>query len=231
MQRALSAVKLLTIWGRFHDPKLKPGEIARTAVYFPLVGAVLGLVLLILNHFLEAYLPSEILGVSLVAAWAITTGAISLEGLQRTFDGVGATIRLGHAKHGSRIFGLIAVILIVHLKINSLEAIGDTRNVSLLLAPILARWGVVILLYGLSSAVESAHRARPAHLVLSTAFILTLTVLIAAEIGLWIVLCVSLVALLARTVILWRQAQVSHDHLGALVETSEALSLVAFATL
>ncbi len=231
MQRALSAVRLLTIWGRFQELQLRPGELGQIAVYFPIIGAVMGLGLSMLNSFAELYLPSELLSVALVAALVTATGAIHLEGLQETLSTFGRPAPLDTQKQRRGILGLIAVILIMHLKINSLEAIGDTRDASLLLVPMLARWSVVILLYGARNLATAHEQARPMPLVLNTALVLTLTVLIASETGLWIALCVSLAALIVRTIVHWHQAQVDCNHLGALVETNEALSLAAFATL
>jgi hypothetical protein len=126
---------------------------------------------------------------------------------------------------------LIAVVLIVHLKINSLEALGDARNASLLLVPILARWGIVILLYGTSSVSAAYDRLRPIVLMLNTILVLALTLWIASAVGLWIALSISLSALVVRSVLQWRQSVINCNHLGALVETTEALSLAAFAAL
>jgi cobalamin synthase len=141
----------------------------------------------------------------------------------------------GNEKYTSGILGVIALVLIIQLKVNALEAGGETRNVSLVVAPTLARWSIVILLYGMASTVERSAvlsgRLPAIHLVVTTFFVLTLTTLIAGTTGLWIALWVSVLALMVRTFGYWRKAQLSQDHVGALVEMSEALSLVAFATL
>lgn len=220
--------------GRFDRPPVKPREIGQAAAYFPLVGIGLGLLLSILNRVLEAYLASEILSITLVTTSAIATGAIHLEGLQKTFDAV--LTRTSSKKDAGGNLGLIAVVLVMLFKVNSLEAIGEARNVSLVLAPTFARWGLVIFLYGSTSAAEEPAKTIAAHvkawqLILTTVVVLGLTAFMAGRTGLWIALWVSLFALFSRTVVQWHRAGPACDHLGALVETSEALSLVAFTIL
>jgi cobalamin synthase len=185
---------------------------------------------------METYLASEILSIALVTTLAIATGAVHLEGLQKTFDAVPARTRFGSKKDSGGNLGLITVVLVMLFKVNSLEAIGEARNLSLVLAPTLARWGLVIFLYGSASAAEEpaktiAAQVKAWHLILTTVVVLGVTAFMAGRTGLWIALCVSFFALFSRTVVQWRRAGPACDHLGALVETSEALSLVAFTIL
>ncbi|HEU4345092.1 MAG TPA: adenosylcobinamide-GDP ribazoletransferase [Candidatus Binatia bacterium] len=236
MKRALAALQFLTLLGRFNGPPVTPREIGRAAAYFPLVGIGLGVGLSVFNRVLEAYLASEILSIALVTTLAIATGAIHLEGLQRTFDRVPIGARFGIKSDSGGNLGLIAVVLVVLFKVNSLEAIGEARNLSLVLAPTLARWGLVIFLYGSTSAVEEpaktiAAQLKAWQLILATVIALGLTAFMAGRTGLWIALWVSLFALLSRTVVQRHRAGPTYHHLGALVETNEALSLVAFTIL
>ncbi len=95
MKSALDAFKFLTFAGRFDRARVDPQQLGASIPYFPLVGIVLGLVLVLLNRLLDPRLESEILAALLIAALALLTGAIHYEGLQNTFDALSAKISHG----------------------------------------------------------------------------------------------------------------------------------------
>src|SRR5512136_510374 len=64
------------------------GQTGRSTVYFPLVGIAIGLVLAALNYLLSLVLPASVVNVLLVAALAAASGALHLDGLADTFDGI-----------------------------------------------------------------------------------------------------------------------------------------------
>jgi adenosylcobinamide-GDP ribazoletransferase len=231
MENAVAAFKFLTLGGRFDAPDKSPEQIGKGAAFFPLVGLLLGLVLALVNGALEPYLESEILGVALMSIWIVMTGAMHLEGVQKTFD------ELPIAHEGGkpvRVYGFLALLVIVLFKIRAAEVAGEARTLSLLLTPVFARWSLVIFLYGSTAADESARaivkNVRPWHLLVTTPATLILAVFLVGRTGLWIGLYLSLFALLTRTY-LHRHGGVHNDNFGALIELSEALSLIVFASL
>lgn len=226
------AFKFLTLAGRFGRAPGTPEEIGGAAAYFPVVGALLGLVLVFLNRVLEPLVESEIDAAVLILALIIMTAAIHLEGTQKTFDWLMAP----KAGAGITIYGIVAVILVVTLKIRSLEVMGETRNINLLLAPVLARWALVVFLYGPAwstdqSAWRLAERVTAWHLIFSSAATLAFAGYLTGRAGLWCGLCVSVLALLARRCFQRREHGVHHANLGAVVEISETLSLILLASL
>ena len=65
-----------------------PQVLARSVVYYPLVGTVVGGITAAVGWFLFAYAPAMPAAVSSVILWALLSGALHLDGLMDTADGV-----------------------------------------------------------------------------------------------------------------------------------------------
>ena len=61
MKTAFAALKFLTFAGRFDPNQVNPQQVSAAIPYFPLVGLLLGFVLVLLNRLLDPRLESEIL--------------------------------------------------------------------------------------------------------------------------------------------------------------------------
>ena len=236
MRNILAAINFLTVLGRFSDDSFGPERVGRGALYFPFVGLLLGASLAIINRFFEPYLESEILGVALITILILFTGAIHLEQTWRIFT---ATAKADAARQtGAEIhlYGFLVVMLIVLFKIRSVEVIGELRKVALILTPVLARWALVIFLYGSNASMEDltqriSKNIRAWYLLFTSVGTLAITVFLMGNKGLWIALAVSLIALVLRTYLGRSSRALALSHCGALIELTETLSLILFATL
>lgn len=235
MQSLSAALKYLTVWGRITADQPAPETIGAGAVFFPIVGLLLGIALALLNYSFALYIDGDILSVLLIAVWLIATGGIHLDGTRQTVDLVSTnhSLRLGHPND---ICGLIAVVLIILVKVNTAGAMDEKLTSALLLTPVFARWALVIFLHGYHDRCEEIPRAIAAnvktwHLVITTLGTLSLSVYFLGRKGLWIGLSQSLLALLMRTLIHRRQAVLTHNNCGAVIELGEALSLLLLASL
>jgi adenosylcobinamide-GDP ribazoletransferase len=236
MKSALVAFKFLTLASRFHRAQVSPQQVGTAIPYFPLVGIVLGLVLVFLNRLLDPHLESEILGALLIAVLALLTGAMHYEGLQNTFDALSVKMVHGEATTRSHTFGVLAIMFVVLLKVRALEVTGETRSLGLLLTPLFARWSLVIFLYGSAFVAEGTARiladnVRAWHLALTTVVTLALAAFLVGRTALWIGLSLSLFALLSRSYLRRRNGFIDADNFGAVIELSETLSFVLFASL
>ena len=234
MKGFFAALQFLTVARRYQKTPMTPAAIGSGVFYFPLVGLALGLSLAGLNYLLERYLESEILGTVHVMMLIIITGAVHLEELQKSFDRFWQRSHFRRvAESAPTIYGLLAVLLVVLFKIRAIEVIGETRSLTLLIAPMLARWAPLMLVYGLSGESDSA---RIAERLKSWQFIIITAVTLAAAgyflgiAGLWVSLCVSLLALFTRLVVARRSDGFVQDDLGSLIELAESLSFVLFAS-
>jgi adenosylcobinamide-GDP ribazoletransferase len=235
MKNGIAAVKFLTISQRFSWVELDPEQVGKGASYFPLVGLFLGAVLVMTDRVLESYLGSEILSVVLVAVLALMTGALHFEGLQETFEALLNNSRLnGTNERQNGIVGLLAVVFVVILKVRCLEITGETRSVGLLLAPVFARWALVLFIYGAVARTDRAAQGivesvRAWQLICATFITLAVAAFFIGRAALWIGLYISLFALISRAFLAQHSPQ-HYGHFGAIVELSETLSFMLFST-
>ena len=59
-----------------------------SAMFYPLIGFILGLILYATHYFLQDYMPSTHLAVIIFALWVLITGALHLDGFSDTVDGL-----------------------------------------------------------------------------------------------------------------------------------------------
>ena len=231
MQTVLAAFKFLTICGSFGARNPTPDTIGKAAGYFIYVGLLLGLALALANYVLASHLDAAILSLVLVALLITATGARHLSGLKDSFAELG-----GFAGGGNEALGFAAVALIILFKSAAAESMDQIASLSWLLTPVLARWGLVIFLYGYHTRFDETVRQIAEHtnfvpVLASTAATLALLAYFLGRKGLWIALAVSIFALSLRALFFRRHAVVSRSNLGAIVELGEALSLVLLASL
>jgi cobalamin synthase len=236
MKSVLAAFRFLAVGDRFDETESKQEPSAPSALFFPLVGLVIGLGLAIVNRAVEPHLESELLAVVLTATMLLFTRAVHLDGTLQTFQTLTYGPAFGESAQPTHVQGWLVVLLVVLLKIRAIEVIGDTRTMSLLLTPVFARWSLVIFLYGAAPNAEDfvaavARNVRGWQLLVTTIVTLALAVYLVGRTGLWVGLCVSLFALLTRSVLRRFHGATTYHNLGALIELSEALSFVLFASL
>jgi adenosylcobinamide-GDP ribazoletransferase len=219
------------------------GDLGRAAGWFPVVGAVLG-GLLAGGQVAAGWLaPPLLAAVLVVALWALLTGGLHLDGLADSADGLGGgwsreeTLAIMRdARTGA--YGVVAVVLVLAAKIGALAGLAPALGWrAILLAPVLARAAPI----GLARLCPPARADGSGH-----AFALTVAgggVLAAALVpaglalglfgapGLAPVAVTALATLGFAGYLRRRLGGLTGDCLGALVEASEALTLIALAAL
>jgi adenosylcobinamide-GDP ribazoletransferase len=230
-----AAFKYLTIWNCFTVVQPTAEAIGKGAIFFPLVGLTIGLALALANYLLAPYLHPEILSVVLITLFIVASGGRPLEGLRRTFA-ARSVKTIGFDGRENVSLGIAALLLVILFKIAAADSMDEKLALSLLLTPLLARWALVIFLYGYHSRFEEIPRLIAAqirlwHFLVSTLATLALTVYFLGRKGLWISLALSLLALSTRSLLHRRHGVLVHDHVGAIVELCEALCLVLLASL
>ena len=128
----------------------------RSAVYYPAAGAVIGAILAAAGHLLALVLPPAPVAVVLVAIWAGVTGALHLDGLMDTADGLlshRSRERALEIMKDSRVgaMGVIAGVLLLMLKGSLLLYLLPLKGfwpAVLIAAPVLSRWFAVWAIAG-----------------------------------------------------------------------------------
>jgi adenosylcobinamide-GDP ribazoletransferase len=126
-------------------------DLAGSMVYFPVVGLVLGLILALINAALAPILPSGAVNLALVLALTALTGAIHLDGLADTADGLCSKARdkegILNIMKDPRIgaMGVIAIVMSILFKYELLSAVpSHFKASSLILMCTISRWAQVL---------------------------------------------------------------------------------------
>jgi adenosylcobinamide-GDP ribazoletransferase len=234
VQTLAAAFKYLTVWGLTGN-KPTPQMVGKAAAYFPLVGLILGLLLGLSNYFLAPYVAPEIINVVVIALLISATGAQHLDGMKKAFDGL-ATDTAANDGRQNESLGVAAIVLAILGKIAAANSMDEILTLSLLLMPILARWAMIIFLYGYATRFDGiprliAEQVKFWPLLASTAAILALMTYLLGRTGLWIALLVSVFTLFLRAALYRRHGILSHADVRASVELTETLSLILLASL
>ena len=216
-----------------------PNEVGRSAIFFPVVGLILGLILMLVNFLLLAFASAGLLSVILVTLLAFMTRGLHLDGLGDTFDGLGAggdRERVLSVMDDSHIgvFGLIAIVLVLFSKIHALESMDVDRWRALLVAPILGRWAMVLLAYRSTAARAGLgsnliHHLQTKHFVLATLLTLLLVAAIFRGNGVVMMAWVAVFTIVSKSYFHRRLGGVTGDTFGAVGELSETSVMVLLA--
>jgi adenosylcobinamide-GDP ribazoletransferase len=144
----LAAVQFLTIAPPLLRRPFTPQEMGRAVGFFPLVGLLLGGVLLGLDELLRWIWPDALWAGLVLVAWVLATGGLHLDGFLDSCDGLlggrGAEERLRIMKD-ERVgaYAVVGGVLLLLVKFLALSSVPD-RIGALLVAPTLGRWGMVL---------------------------------------------------------------------------------------
>jgi adenosylcobinamide-GDP ribazoletransferase len=235
----VAALQFLTLfpWPRRTDRSVD--EVGQAALFFPLIGFVLGVILALVNALLQPFAGSGLSSVALVTILALLTRGFHLDGLADTFDGLGAggdRERVLSIMDDSRtgVFGLLAVVLVIFFKIHAIESMGHDRWRSLLIAPALGRWAMVLLAHRSKAAKEGLGsiligHMQTNHFLSATAITLILSAAAGQTAGIIMMAWVALLTTASKYYLHRRLGGVTGDTCGAVGELSETSVLVLLA--
>ncbi|HXV81388.1 MAG TPA: adenosylcobinamide-GDP ribazoletransferase [Candidatus Binatia bacterium] len=238
MKAFFVALQFLTLcpWPKGSE---RSDELGRSAFFFPLVGFILGSILVLVNFLLEPFASPGLLSVVLVAILAVLTGGLHLDGVGDTFDGLGAggdrerrLSIMDDSRTGT--FGLIAIVLVLLFKIHALQSMEVDRWRVLLVAPILGRWAMVLLGYRSEAAKPGLGSNLVDHLemtrfLLATVLTLLLVVAIWRANGIVMMAWVAVFTTASKIYFHRRLGGVTGDTFGAVGELSETSVMVLLA--
>jgi adenosylcobinamide-GDP ribazoletransferase len=236
-----AALQFLTVIPRPTRMEYSGSEAGPAAIFFPVVGLLLGGVLVLMNAALEPFVTGALSCVSLVAVLAVLTRGLHLDGLADTFDGLGAggsrerMLEVMQDSHNGA-FGTIAIVVVLLLKIHAIDSIDAERWRALIAAPVLGRWAMVLLGYraqavkpGLGATLVTQLGSH--HLACATLLAATFTVASSRGRGLLAIALVAMLSFAAKIYFQHRLGGVNGDIFGAIGELSETSVLVLFAVM
>lgn len=230
-----AALQFLTIFPTPIRHKVTAKTSGKSLTYFPLIGLILGAILLGLNYVLVLILSSPVVNALLIIALVILTGAHHLDGFIDTCDGViaGSSQKerlsiMSDSKVGT--FGIVGAILLLLLKYASLSAAPILP--ALLLMPTLSRWAMVSIIftfpyakrYGMGLAFKQG--ANWQRLTITTVISLVVAVAVLKLWGLVLMAALWLIAFGIASYFRSRLGGLTGDNYGAINELAEILVLL-----
>ena len=234
----LTALRFLTIiplpWRR----EVVPEQVGRSLTYFPVVGIIIGLILVGLNWLLALLLPPAVVNALLIVCLAVLTGGLHLDGFIDTCDGIA-----GHkpakarwqVMHDSRAgaFGIAGVVCLLLVKYASLNSVpGNLMMATLVLMPVLSRWAIVYAIFAYPCARPSglgytfklgASRLRFA---IATLIALAVAVALSRLAGLAIMVAIWVIVVVMAVYLKRKFSGLGGDTYGAINEVAEVCVLI-----
>jgi adenosylcobinamide-GDP ribazoletransferase len=236
------AVRFLTIVPWPGLPAADPARIARSLAAFPPVGLLVGAGAAAAGLGAEWLFGAPLHAVAAVAASAVITGGLHLDGLADSADALFSwqpRERKLEILRDSRIgtMGALALFLVLAVKLGALLALEAGWWRGALLAPVWGRWAAVYGLCGFPSArpdgLGAGVRAQLAggHLVVATAAALVMGGLVCPPWGALVSLPIGLTTWWAATAMTRSLGGLTGDCYGALGEIGEAATLLGLVAL
>ncbi|MDH4235087.1 MAG: adenosylcobinamide-GDP ribazoletransferase [Gallionella sp.] len=218
-------------------------EIGASLLYYPLVGLLLGTLLVGLHSLLHG-VPVLLQAALLLAAWVVMTGALHLDGLADSADawlgGIGnreRTLAIMKDPYAGPA-AVVAVVLVLLLKFAALASLTYGVSSWALLWPLLLARSAVPLLFlttpyvrpgGLGAAL-ARHAPRRAVAMMLLATLLGVLAILEMR-GIWLVLGCLAAFWLLRRMMMARIGGTTGDTAGALIELLETAVLVLWVLL
>lgn len=218
-----------------------PEQLGRATAYFPLVGLIIGVVLIGLHWLLNLILPPAVVNALLIAAMVLLSGALHLDGFVDTCDGIA-----GHkpvedrwrVMRDSRVgaFGIVGVVLLLLIKYVTLNNIPPAfMTAILLIMPVVSRWAMVYALffyrYAHGEGLGTAFKKATGWPQFTAATIITIGVAVAllplfSVTGLIIIGGIWIVTVAFAAYLKHKFAGLTGDTYGAINEVAEVMTLI-----
>ncbi len=243
----INAVQFLTIFTVSKKQKVTEGDLAQSMVYFPLIGFLIGFILVNIDKALTYVLPHTITNVFLIIVSVLITRALHVDGFADTLDGI-----MGGHDHASRLdimkdsrlgtagaAGILLLLLVKYLCLNNL--FEYEKVAALLTAPMLARWSQTIMVFKSDYGREEGAgkffvgHLRTSGLVAASAFAIGLSAFVVVRMDersavlIASLLCgVLLMTLLGKKFFVRKLGGITGDTIGAVSEMNEVVVLLLF---
>ncbi len=201
--------------------------------FFPVVGLILGLVVAVFDFAALYFWPVYVVAILDVVLLVLLTGALHLDGLGDTADGLyGRRPREQALKimKDSRIgaMGLLAVVCVLAVKWAGLSSLGPHRSLLIITIPAFARSAMIFGIYFLEYGRPDGGTGRPffeSPLNKKSFIFVAIPAILCAFAGLrGIGLMLFFILITGATIIFYqkRMGCITGDMLGAMVEITEA---------
>jgi adenosylcobinamide-GDP ribazoletransferase len=242
----ITALQFLTVFTVRKDHDVDENELARSMVYFPFVGFVIGIILVYADKAFLRLFPDAISNIFLILLSVLITRALHVDGLADSVDGI-----MGGRDPESRLAimrdsrigtaGVLSILFVLLIKYVCLNNLFDEhKTAALLTAPAFSRWAQMLMMfqadYGREDGMGKAFvgHVRLGGLIAASVVSLGISAFVIINEPRTIVLAAGIPCLVALFTLLWRWfivrkvGGVTGDSVGAVSEMTEALTLLLF---
>jgi adenosylcobinamide-GDP ribazoletransferase len=234
----LAALQFLTLLPPLIRRPFSARELGGSTAYYPLIGALIGLLLWGVDALLASVLPVSVRSALVLALWVVISGALHLDGFLDSCDGL-----FGGFTPESRLeimrdertgaYALTGGILLLLIKFTALNALApELRPGVLISAPTLGRWSMTVALGAFPYAREGGlgrqikDNTHWLQTVIATILALLVSWVAAGWIGLACVGVAGITTWIAARFTLKRIPGLTGDIYGAINETVETVILL-----
>jgi len=243
----ITALQFLTIFTVKKDHEVREDELARSMVFFPFIGFLIGIILVYSDRLLLRLFPDTIANIFILLISVVITRALHVDGLADSVDGI-----MGGRDPQSRlaimrdsrigtagVLAILFVMLIRYVCLNNL--FEDYKAAALLTAPAFSRWSQMLMMfkanYGRPSGMGKAFvgHVRSSGIVAASIITVGLSGFVIYQYDVrTAILAVALPLVVGLCTVLWRwfvvrkTGGVTGDSVGAASELNEALTLLLF---
>lgn len=228
------------------DQDYSAGQLGKSVIMYPLVGVVIGLILIAVPYLSHELLPNawSLVQAGLVLLiWVLITGALHLDGLSDSADAwVGGQ---GDRDRTMAIMkdpycgpaGVSILVAVLIAKYAALTAVLTLPFLTLLVVPVLARAAIIVLFFTTPYVREDGIGASHASHMPKLGAYLMLSVVLSACFwllkikALWLLVSLAVVFVLLRQLMMKRLNGTTGDTTGAMVEVMELVGLLGLAIL
>jgi adenosylcobinamide-GDP ribazoletransferase len=239
-------MQFLTIFTVNKEYVAEERSLARSILYFPVIGFLIGFLLVYADKIMMLIaLPQSVANILLVTLSVLVTRALHVDGLADTLDGL-----MGGRDESSRLAimkdsrlgtaGAVGIFLVLFIKYACLNSLYDSEKVAALLTfPVLGRWSQTLMIfnanYGREEGLgkEFVGRLRASGFAAASAIAVGLTAFVIVRLdtrSLVLIACllsgVLLLTFLSRRYLSGKLGGVTGDSIGAVSELNEVLALM-----
>lgn len=244
----INAVQFLTIVPVNKNHETEEGSLAKSMVYFPLIGFLIGFLLVYADKaMMLAALPQTVANILLITLSVLVTRALHIDGLADTLDGL-----MGGHDRSSRLSimkdsrlgtaGALGIFFVLAIKYICLNNLFESEKIAALLtAPVLARWSQTLMVFKANYGRENGMgKAFVGHLRASgftaasvvglglSAFVVVQLDTRSVVLMFSLAVCVVLLTLMGRWYLVRKLGGVTGDAIGAVSEANEVLVFLLF---
>jgi adenosylcobinamide-GDP ribazoletransferase len=246
MRNFITGLQFLTRITVAKQSEWSPESFGRSVKYFPLIGGILGIILVGINYLVADYLPLKgifipphVLATLLIVSNVILAGGLHCDGFMDTMDGIysgRSKEKMLEIMKDSRVGanGVMAFVLLIFLKWSLIMDISSPLLPNaLLIMPVLGRFamviGITVFPYARLDGIGKAFAQYAGKYTLYIGLLFTLLLLV--PLGKQAMMCVPIISIVTILFAMYVKNKIgglTGDIYGAISELAEVLVLFIF---